>query len=355
MHKPIPAPAAAGEPTSPCRRSNGAAPAMGPIVTMRRLMLAALLALPGVGLRAAEQPIALATPTGTLQGTLATPDAPGTVPVVLIVAGSGPTDRDGNSAMVPGRNDSLRLLAQALSQAGFASVRFDKRGIAASTGAGHAEADLRLEDFVDDAARWVETLDRDPRFRGVAILGHSEGALIGLLAARRSSARAFVSVAGPADRASAGLRRQLAGRLPQALAARNEAILAALDAGQRVDDVPAALMALYRPSVQPYLISWLRYSPADELARLTIPCLVVQGDTDIQVEVADARALQAARRDCSLQIVPGMNHVLKPVPADEARQLASYADPTLPLAPEFVRGLAQFLGAALAGLPAARP
>lgn len=306
------------------------------------LLLPALLLAPAHA--ASEQALALTTPTGTLHGTLALPAAITTpLPVALIIAGSGPTDRDGNSAVLPGRNDSLKQLAGALAEAGIASLRYDKRGIAASAAAGPGEADLRFEHYVDDAAAWVRHLGQDQRFARVLVIGHSEGALIGLLAAQRGTVAAYVSIAGPADAAPVLLRRQLAGRLPPELAARNEAILSALQAGQPQADVPAPLMALYRPSVQPYLISWFRHAPGAELARLTLPCLIVQGDTDIQVGVADAQALHAARPACTLVVLPGMNHVLKAVPADVQQQLASYGDATLPLVPALPQAIVRFV------------
>jgi len=292
---------------------------------------------------AAEAPLELATSAGTLRGTLLLPEGKARTPVALLVAGSGPTDRDGNGPVPASRNDSLKLLAQALAKAGIASVRYDKRGVAASAAAAHGEAELRFDDYVQDAAAWAARLARDERFSGVSIVGHSEGSLIGMIAARQSPAQVFVSIAGVAEPAGAVLRRQLAGRLPPDLVTVNESILTSLEAGTPVADVPPPLAALYRPSVQPYLISWLRRDPAKEIASLSLPCLVVQGETDIQVRVADAQALAAAQPRCKLAIVPGMNHVLKMVPADRARQVASYGDPVLPVAPALVDAIAGFI------------
>src|SRR5262249_19557543 len=150
----------------------------------------------------AEQPIALTTSTGAISGTLVMPAATGKVPVVLIIAGSGPTDRNGNSPALPGRNNSYKMLAEALAADGVASVRYDKRGIAESKAAAAREADLRFEMYVDDAAAWVNQLRADPRFSRVIVAGHSEGSLIGMLAAANAKADAFVSIAGVARRAS---------------------------------------------------------------------------------------------------------------------------------------------------------
>jgi pimeloyl-ACP methyl ester carboxylesterase len=314
-------------------------------------MAAQVLAAPAAGAASAGssagQPIALDSASGAVAGTLRLPDAGGKAPVVLIVAGSGPTDRDGNSAMIPGHNDSLKMLADALAQAGYASVRYDKRGIGASKAAALDESQLRFDTYVDDAAAWIAQLKADPRFTKVAVIGHSEGALIGMLAAERAGAAAYVSLAGVAEGPGAILRKQLAGQLPPPLAADNERILASLEQGKPAADVPPALAALYRPSVQPYMISWMRYVPAARIAALRMPVLIVQGTTDIQVGVDQAQALKAAKPEAALVLIPGMNHVLKEVPADPQRQMASYGDPALPLHPQLMPAIVGFLKTSL--------
>jgi uncharacterized protein len=263
--------------------------------------------------------------------------------VVLLIAGSGPTDRDGNSAGLPGANNSLKLLAEGLAERGIATLRYDKRGVGASLPAGPREADLRFDMYVEDAAAWVRQLQADPRFSSVTVLGHSEGSLIGMLAVERTGADAFVSVAGIARSAGEVLRDQLRPRLPPSLWEESERILAALEAAEQVDSVPAVLQVLYRPSVQPYLISWLRYVPAEVLARLSLPVLLVQGTTDIQVGVEEAHALHQALPTAELRLIEGMNHVLKEVPMDLAQQQASYSDPSLPLVPQLLEQIHAFV------------
>jgi pimeloyl-ACP methyl ester carboxylesterase len=293
-----------------------------------------------------EEAVTLATPAGSLAGTLMLPSAAHKLPVALIIAGSGPTDRDGNSALIAGHNDSLKMLAQALANAGVASVRYDKRGIAGSAAARPNESELRFDTFVDDARAWADKLKADPRFSSLIVVGHSEGSLIGMVAAESSQADAFVSLAGPAESAQAILRKQLAGKLPPALATENERILTALEHGNLAGEVSPALNAFYRPGVQPYLISWFRYVPSDRIAALKIPVLIVQGDTDVQVGVEQAQALKAAKPDAVLAIVPGMNHVLKLVAANEKPPFPSYGDPALPLAPQLIEALNTFLRSA---------
>ena len=294
-------------------------------------------------------PAELEVPGGKVSASLLMPaTASGKVPVVLIIAGSGPTDRDGNSLALPGKNNAYRMLAEALAAKGIASLRYDKRGLAASRIANFREGDVRFEHFVSDAASWIAWLRNDARFSTITVVGHSEGSLIGMLAGRAARADGFVSIAGPARKASDALRTQIGAQLaaqPDAAKA-NEAILASLDAGKTVDQIPSypGFAQLYRASVQPYLISWFKYTPAVEIARLTIPGLIVQGTTDIQVAVSDAEALKAASPAARLQIVDGMNHVLKMVPStDRAVQIPAYSDPALPIAPAVPQAIADFV------------
>jgi pimeloyl-ACP methyl ester carboxylesterase len=311
---------------------------------MMRIALAAALCAIGLapGLRAAEKDLTLQTASGALVGTESFPEAAGRVPVVLIVAGSGPTNRDGNTPLIPGRNDSLKMIAEGLGRAGIASVRYDKRGIGASAAAMKAEADIRFEHLVDDAAAWVEKLRADPRFSKVLVAGHSEGSLVGMLAARKARADGFASIAGLARSGDAVIRDQLAGKLPPNLAAESDRILEALKSGSTVADPPKELLMLYRPSIQPYFISWFRYTPSQVIASLEGPVLIAQGSHDLQVGVSEAKALAAARPAARLVVVEGMNHVLKIAPADAAAQRASYGDPSLPVAPALLEALVEW-------------
>ncbi|MDT8906514.1 MULTISPECIES: alpha/beta hydrolase [Pseudomonas] len=280
-----------------------------------------------------QRPISLDTGNGELFGTLLLPKADTPVPVVLIISGSGPTDRDGNNPE-GGRNDSLKRLAWVLARHNIASVRYDKRGVAASLAATADERNLSVEAYVADAVAWSRKLAADPRLGPLVLLGHSEGALIASLAAPQASAVAVVSVGGSARPIDQVLRQQLGGRLPPPLMLRSNELLDSLKGG-RVDlNVPPQLQFIFRPSVQPYLISLFRQDPAQAFAALKMPALIVQGTHDIQVGVDDARQLKAAKPDAELALVNGMNHVLRIVPNDERRQLQSYKDPNLPLAAE---------------------
>jgi pimeloyl-ACP methyl ester carboxylesterase len=313
---------------------------------MRTAIVIALLASSALAQQPSAPPPAIsAAPVDTsIHSTLLLPsDTTRVMPVVLLIAGSGPTDRDGNSSMLPGKNNSLRMLAEGLAMNGIASLRYDKRGIGESAKAMVSEADLRFETYIDDAAAFCEQLRADKRFSSVVIAGHSEGSLIGMVAAKKCSASGFISIAGIGRPAAEILRIQLAGKLPPALATQSDAILKDLEEGKTTEKPPVELLALYRPSVQPYLISWFRYNPAKSIAALSVPVMIIQGTTDIQVSVDDAKRLAAANSRAKLLIVEGMNHVLKSVSSDKAKQAASYSDPTLMLAPDLLMNIVDFV------------
>ena len=280
-----------------------------------------------------QRPITLDTGSGELFGSLLLPKSDTPVPVVLIISGSGPTDRDGNNPD-GGRNDSLKRLAWVLAKHNIASVRYDKRGVAASLAATPDERNLTLDAYVSDAQAWGRKLKADPRFGKLILLGHSEGALIASLAAPSVDAAAVISLSGSARPIDQVVRQQLSNHLPPPLMLRSNELLDSLKAGKTDDNVPPPLQAIFRPSVQPYLISLFRQDPAAAFAKLKIPALIIQGSNDIQVGVNDAKMLKAAKPDAELALIEGMNHVMRIVPNDVKRQLASYRDPQLPLAAE---------------------
>ncbi len=289
-----------------------------------------------------QRPISLDTGTGELFGTLLLPKSAKPVPVVLIIAGSGPTDRDGNNSD-GGRNDSMKRLALILAKHNIASVRYDKRGVAASRPATPDERDLSIEKYVDDAVAWAAKLKTDSRLGPLILMGHSEGALVATLAAERAGAVALISVAGTGRPVDQVVREQLQDRLPPPLLARSEQLIEEIKAGKTDNDVPEPLQVVFRPSVQPYLISLFRQNPTEAFGQLKIPTLIIQGRNDMQVGVGDAELLHKAKPDSQLAIIDGMNHVLRIVPMDIKRQLASYKDPQLPLASEVTDRILKFL------------
>ena len=279
---------------------------------------------------------------GELRGTLTLPETSASFPAALLIAGSGPVDRDGNFPGSP--NDSLKLLAHGLAAQGIGSLRVDKRGIGGSHAAGTREEDLRFGTYVADAASWLKLLRGERRVSRVALIGHSEGALVATLVAQQADLAGLILIAGAGEPAARLIERQLsAAGGPPALRETSRRIAASLEKGEAVADIPPELAVLYRAGVQNYLMSWFSLDPARELAKITCPVLIVQGTTDLQVTVLDAQRLAAGRPGSRLLLIEGMNHVLKQAPAERSANRQTYVTPDLPLAPALLPAVVAFL------------
>lgn len=289
-----------------------------------------------------ELEVAVKTDSGSISGSLLMPKKPDQPPVVLIISGSGPTDRNGNSGFL--QNNALRKLAYGLARNGIASVRYDKRGLAGSAKAAYKEEDLTIDRFIRDAVYWLDTLNKDSRFSNVFVAGHSEGSLIGMMAIQQSKAAGFISIAGVGVPADKILEKQLASQ-SEDLAKQAVEIMEQLKAGKSIpqDSIPPILLTLYRSSIQQYLTSWFRLDPAREIARLNCPVYILQGTTDLQVSQDNAELLNKSAKHADLRIIEGMNHVLKDAPMDRSENLSTYGNKDLPLSDGVLKGVTKFI------------
>ncbi|ALX49261.1 alpha/beta hydrolase [Lentibacillus amyloliquefaciens] len=290
-----------------------------------------------------ENFLSVETNEGTLYGELEKPDGSGPFPVMLIIPGSGPTDRNGNSAGIQGANNSLKILAEGLAENGIASVRYDKRGVGKNLEASIPENELKFNQFVNDAAAWTELLARSEDFSDIGIIGHSQGSLVGMLAAQEGHADAFISLAGTGRSIDEVLHDQLENQLSEASLQEAEPILEKLRAGKQVKDVSQELQSVFRPSVQNFIASWMQYDPAEEITELEMPVLVVSGGRDLQVADSEAELLHETKPDAERMVLDKMNHVLKDAPEDEQGNMETYSNPDLPLADGLMEGIVDFL------------
>ncbi len=284
-------------------------------------------------------------PNGPLEGTLV--NAGRRAPVVLIIPGSGPTDRDGNSPLGV-KAQPYKLLAGSLAAKGISTVRIDKRGMFGSKAAIPDPNKVTVADYVADTHAWVASFRRATGAKCVWLLGHSEGGLIALTAAPRpKNICGVIAVAAVGRRIGDVLRTQLRANPANAsILAPALATIDSLEQGRRVDSatLPTPLRTLFADSVQPFLIDLLAQHPARLAAALKVPLPIVQGDQDLQVLVEDAKVLAAAQPKARLAILPGVNHVFKvPAGTDRAANLRTYADPALPIAPSVVEAVAAFV------------
>lgn len=287
-------------------------------------------------------------PQGVLKGSLVSPG--NGAPVVLIIPGSGPTDRDGNNPLGV-KAAPYRLLADGLASAGIASVRTDKRGLFGSVGAVADPNDVTIDDYVRDTGAWVDVIRHQTRASCVWLLGHSEGGLVALAAAKRIDGLCGTILVATSGRPTGDLlKEQLRANAANApLLAAAEQAIDTLASGQRVDvaTLPPALVPIFAPAVQGFLISNFALDPsvlAADVARSGIPMMILQGGRDLQVTDTDAALLKQAAPDALLVTLPDANHVLKSVAADDVQaNIASYAAGDLPLASGVVDAIAQFV------------
>ena len=292
--------------------------------------------------------IEVSGPSGPLKGTMLSAATP-SGSVALIIPGSGPTDRDGNSPSGI-KASTYRLLAESLADQGISTVRIDKRGMFSSVA---AEADpnaVTISDYASDVHSWVESIRSRTGTSCVWLLGHSEGALVSLVAAKNPSRLCgLVLIAAPGRPIGEVLREQLKSNPANALLLDQAfAAIEVLEAGKHVDTrtISPALLPLFRPQVQDFLIDEFAYDPAALLAKTVLPVLVIHGKRDLQVGEQDALRLKRANAKAELMLLSNTNHVLKVVNSDDLRtNIATYADPSLPLAPSVADTIVQFIKA----------
>ncbi|MGM0478539.1 MAG: alpha/beta hydrolase [Bacteroidota bacterium] len=294
---------------------------------MKLLLILIFPVLTTLGFAQQETTVKIKTKTGKLHGSLLIPESKESTPVVLIIPGSGPTDRDGNSMMV--QANSYRYLAQQLGENDIASLRYDKRGVGESSQAAIEEEELRFETMVNDVVQTIGYLKKKHTFNSIILLGHSQGSLLGILAAQQEGVDGFISLSGAGRPINQILLDQISSQSPD-FEEESKKILDSLKKGKTVDDFSPQLQSLFRKSIQPFLISWMKYDPAKELSKINVPKLIVQGGRDIQVADEEAKLL-SKNAGTPPQIIEDMNHVLKKAPAERQGNINTYYNPDLPL------------------------
>ena len=280
------------------------------------------------------------TVNSLLNGSLYTPSQQSKkLNLVILIAGSGPTDRDGNQMGLV--NNSLKLLAEALANNGIAVYSYDKRIFAQMASGKLDEASLSFDNFIDDAKAVIQHFKNQKKYNSITVAGHSEGALIGMVAAN-GNADAYISIAGAGRPIDEVLLEQIEKQAPF-LKEEVEKNLATLKSGNTFELKNQMLASLFRASVQPYMISWIKYNPQTEIKKLQIPSLLINGDKDIQVSVQDAQLLQQAKLNAQLHIIQNMNHVFKEIKGDDAENKAAYTNPDLPISIELSSIITTFI------------
>jgi len=303
-----------------------------------RYLITFLLIFTGVTL--AEE-VSVTVGEHTLKGELNAVDNNKNV-IVFILPGSGPINKDGNITGLPGNNNAYKYLSEALNEKGFSTFRSDKRGVGDNVKIVTKQQDLRFSHYVTDAQKWINFL-KTKGYTKVVLLGHSEGALIATLSASEEGVSHLICLAGAGRKASVVIEQQIKENSLPAVLEKSKEIIESLEKGVLVKDVPPGFETLFAPSLQPYLISWFKVDPVEAIAKVKVPVLIIHGTTDIQILEQDARNLHTAAKGSKLSIIKGMNHVLKEVEGDPAKQLPSYSDPKLKLHDKLIDSIVNHL------------
>lgn len=272
-----------------------------------------------------------------IEGTLLTPKT-GSSSLVILVPGSGPVDRNGNQSFM--KNDSFKKLAAELSEKGIAAYRYDKR-ILQMRDLGIKEEDIRFEDFITDVSSVIEHFRKSDQFKNIIVLGHSQGSLVGMVAAK-DKADAFISIAGAAEPIDSIIVDQIAGQMPGLKENVQQTFKEMRETGSSKNYNPMLEM-IFRPSVQPFILSWMQYDPQEELKKLDMPVLLINGSNDLQVKEDQAEKLHSAKPSAQLVILDKMNHVFRKIEGDDLENSKSYNDAGLPLHPGLVPVIADFI------------
>ena len=273
-----------------------------------------------------------------VEGTLITPKDFDNKNLAIIIGGSGPTDRNGNQNFL--KNNSLKKLATALSQQGIASFRYDKR-IVKQIHQGRVDKNIMFDDFVTDAISVVKHFKNNGKYKKIYIIGHSQGSLVGILASK-NNVDGIISIAGAGKSIDSVLIDQIEKTAPM-FAEDSKRVLSIMRNGKTTNDYPPALASIFNKDIQLFMMNWMQYDPKEELRKLKIPSLIINGTKDLQVSPDEAKALKEASLNGQLRIIENMNHVLFLIDGDDLENSKSYNESFREISPSLTNEIVTFI------------
>lgn len=259
--------------------------------------------------------------------------------LAIIIAGSGPTDRNGNQNFL--KNNALKKLAENLTNKGISTFRYDKR-IVKQIRKGDVDKDLMFDDFVSDATDVINYFKEKETYSKIYVIGHSQGSLVGMLAAKEN-ADGFISLAGAGQNIGDVIVDQVTKMAPK-LGEEAQKVVDKLKKGETTTEYPQALASVFSIDIQPFMINWMQYNPTEIISELKIPVLIVNGTKDLQVSEEEAQLLKDANEDAEIKIIENMNHVLFNIEGDDLENSKSYNEAFRPISTELVDAIVEFLG-----------
>jgi len=286
-----------------------------------------------------ETEVNIPTNSVTINGTLLTPKSEEKVPLIIIIPGSGPTDRDGNNITL--KNNSLKYLSENLSSKKIATYRFDKSVLSLTKDDKEKIDSLTFDTFIDEAKSIIKYFKLSENYTKIIVAGHSQGSLVGIISSKEN-VDGFISIAGAGSSIDKILIEQIEKQAPF-LKEDTEKVITELKKGYLVDEFNPMLVSLFNKQVQPFLISWMNYYPQNELEKLTIPILIINGTKDIQVNITEAKLLHDSNANSQLFMIENMNHLFKEIKGDDTENMQSYSNPNLPVMEELINIITTFV------------
>ena len=266
-----------------------------------------------------------------LPGTLTFSDTK--TPLIIWIHGSGGVDRNGNQPQY------IKQFREAINKKGIAFFSYDKRTANLKNVAFLKEDGVLINDFVSDAKEVINHFKDDDRFTEIILTGHSQGAAIAMMALENVDK--YISIAGAGETIDKTLVRQITAQSEE-FGALTATYLKELKETGEIKEVNPNLMSLFAPQNQPFLSSWIALNPVEEIKKVTIPTLLINGDKDLQVQVLDAENLKKGKPNAKLVIIKNMNHILKNIEKEEDN-LKSYTNPDFPISKQLIQTIVEFV------------
>lgn len=261
-------------------------------------------------------------------------------PLVIFVHGSGNVDRNGNQASVGANPNYIKQLRDSLTIKDIAFYSFDKRSATASN-IKFMIKDMRFDAFVEDLNLVIDKFKDDKQFSSITLIGHSQGSLVAMLSNLEHIDK-YISLAGPGHSVDKSMIAQVRFQNGDSLANIVEAHFKELSQTGTIENIDKNLMGLFNKPTQPFIMSWMTYNPSEEIKKITLPILVLNGDKDVQVSLEDAKALHDANPKSKMVIIKNMTHTLKTIEKD-SDNVSSLIRSDFPLSTELVYEIETFV------------
>jgi pimeloyl-ACP methyl ester carboxylesterase len=258
-------------------------------------------------------------------------------PLIIWVHGSGPVDRNGNQPAQNVNSNYIQQFRVAINTKNIAFFSYDKRTANKENSAFFK--DTKIMDFALDAQAVVDHFKNKKIFSEIILIGHSQGSLVAMLASKNIDK--YISLAGAGETIDKTMIRQISKNNPTLGAAAKQQF-DTLRVKEKIEVIHPFLISVFAKPKQSFWYSWMLLNPLEEIKKLSMPVLIINGDKDLQVQIKDAEALHAANSKSKLVIIKNMNHVLKDIQKEEDN-LSSYYSGAFPISEKLIETIGSFV------------